>query len=51
MIKSSHKKGYWFENIAPLGEKPFWVEVVAPMKESDKLFGYEKDEFMRKQYK
>lgn len=55
MMKSKHKPGYWFENIAPLGKKPDWREVVKPFNGDEngdpKLFGYDVNEFMAKQYK
>jgi hypothetical protein len=48
-----HKPGYCWSNIAPLGSDPEWVEIVSPLDDTNagKLFGYDTDVFMRKQYK
>lgn len=43
--------GYWFENIAPLGETPDWRERHIPYVAPDTLFGYEPKAFLRKQYR
>lgn len=45
------KPGYVYENIAPLGEKPDWVAKVAPLPDDGKLFGYDPEIFMKKQYR
>jgi hypothetical protein len=46
-----HKPGYWWENVAPLGAGPVWQERVAPIHDEGRIFGYDKDEFMAKQYR
>ena len=46
-----HKHGYLWENVAPLGEEPLWEERPEPASYEDRLFGYEVQEFMAKQYK
>lgn len=58
MMKTQAKPGNAWVNIAPLGEPPDWREVKSPHgPHSDpnygigKLFGYDVEEFMRKQYK
>lgn len=51
MIKATHKPGYWWVNISPLGSKPNWQEQVKPLPSGNTLFGYDVDEFMAKQYK
>lgn len=52
MMRTSHRPGYWFVNVAPLGEAPNWEEQVAPVVEDEsRLFGYDRDEFMQKQYR
>ena len=50
MLKTDAKPGYWWVNVAPLGEPPMWRQEVAPH-ESGLLFGYEPTELMAKQYK
>jgi hypothetical protein len=45
------KPGYWWENISPLGSTPDWQPRVAPRPEDDRLFGYDRDAFMAKQYR
>jgi len=50
MMKAKLKPGYWFVNVAPLGEKPIWTEQVAPHT-STHLFGYEPSKLLAKQYK
>ena len=51
MRKARHKPGYWFENVAPIGEKPDWKEKVKHSGESEFLFGHEPKDLMAKQYK
>lgn len=58
MMKATAKPGNAWENVAPLGEKPDWREVKSPHgPHSDpnygigRLFGYDAQEFMGKQYK
>lgn len=58
MMKSTAKPGNAWENVAPLGEKPDWREVKSPHGTysnpnygMDQLFGYDTQEFMRRQYK
>jgi hypothetical protein len=46
-----HKPGYWWVNVAQIAQKPVWVEQVAPAIADDRLFGYDRDEFMAKQYR
>lgn len=45
------RPGYWLRNIAPLGEPPDWREEVQPQRDMGRLFGYDRDEFMAKQYR
>jgi hypothetical protein len=48
----NHKPGYCWENVAPLGKKPIWREVVAPWNlQSEKIFGYDPDVLLSKQYR
>lgn len=51
MMRARHRPGYWWINVAALGEAPDWREQVAPLQADDRLFGYERDEFMAKQYR
>ena len=51
MMSTPCKPGYWFVNTSALGSAPDWVQQVAPVPENNKLFGYEKSEFLAKQYK
>lgn len=44
------KPGYWYVNVAPLGELPVWEQQVMPVN-NGKLFGYEERDLLRKQYK
>lgn len=61
MIKTSISDQQSWRNIAPLGEKPAWIIQDHPIPETDPaikrelegiktLFGYDVEEFMRKQY-
>lgn len=50
-LRHNCRPGYWLVNEAPLGETPKWIEQVAPQPETNKLFGYDKDEFLAKQYR
>jgi hypothetical protein len=44
--------GYWWNDEAPLGAGfSVWREVVRPHNTDGKLFGYDEQEFMAKQYK
>lgn len=45
------KPGYWWWNIAPIGEKPEWVQKPAPIESDDRIFGYDRAEFMARQYR
>ena len=46
------KPGYWWQNTAPLGEKPTWKQRPEPHAADDgRLFGYDAAEFLAKQYK
>lgn len=45
------KPGYWWWNVAQLGDKPDWIQVVEPGGVDNKLFGYDVDTFMARQYK
>lgn len=45
------KPGYWWENIAPLGSEPEWVAKPAPIQSDDRIFGYDRAEFMARQYR
>ena len=51
MKAASLPAGYWWENIAALGEKPDWQPRVAPLPETDTIFGYSRKAFMAKQYR
>lgn len=51
VIKRVCKPGYWFINIGKLGAPPDWKEVPVVPDTSDKLFGYEPKEFLKKQYR
>lgn len=52
MMRSGHRPGYWWVNVAPLGCDPEWREQIAPLRaDESRLFGYDRDEFMRKQYR
>jgi hypothetical protein len=52
MMKTQHKPGYWFENVAPLGDPPNWREKVAPHTPRDDLiFGYTVPDLLAKQYR
>jgi hypothetical protein len=46
------KPGYWWENVAPLGEAPNWEmrPMPTPQRE-DTIFGYDAAAFMARQYK
>jgi|GEM_PF-3701954 len=50
MLRTDLKPGYWWANVAPLGEKPDWVMEVVPH-ESKGIFGYEVAYIMAKQQK
>lgn len=50
MMKTKAKPGYWFVNVANLGDAPNWVEQVQPH-QSGLLFGYEPQVLLAKQYK
>jgi hypothetical protein len=46
--------GYWWWNVALLGESANWQMVIEPPSvdiNDDRLFGYGKQEFLAKQYK
>jgi hypothetical protein len=54
MMKAKAKPGYWFVNVAPLGDEPDWIEQRVPYFDplaDRKLFGYDAKEFMQRQYK
>jgi hypothetical protein len=51
MRRASHKPGYWFENVAALGEKPVWRERAATPAGSGFLFGYAPAALLAKQYR
>lgn len=54
MLKTQCKSGYWFVNIAPLGELPQWEMQKAPYSPSmdqKTIFGYEQKAFMARQYR
>ena len=44
------KPGYWWWNIADLGETPDWQERPIPHVKSDDIFGYKMSELLAKQY-
>ncbi len=53
IMKLKSSLGGW-KNIAPLGEKPDWIEAYPPETidpNNETIFGYDKKEFMAKQYK
>lgn len=50
MMRAQSRPGYWFVNVAPLGEAPNWTEQVQPHVQSY-LFGYEPRDLLAKQYK
>jgi len=50
-FKHTCKPGYWLWNFADADQPQDWREVVTPLDNSNKLFGYDQDEFMAKQYK
>ena len=46
------KPGYWYKNIAVLGEKPIWVEEIMPADIDPNdvtIFGYDVRDFMKRQ--
>lgn len=49
------KPGYWWWNVAPIGDRPVWEQRPMPSDERpgqiDKILGYETKAFMAKQYK
>jgi hypothetical protein len=58
MMKAKDTPGHCWTNIAAIDEEPNWVEIPSPHgPHSDpnygfgKLFGYDQDEFLTKQYK
>lgn len=52
MLGPKHSPGYWWHNESELGDDhSVWREVVAPQVANDTLFGYDRKEFMAKQYK
>lgn len=50
----SLKPGYWWWNVAPLGDRPIWEQCPMPADvrpgEIDKILGYETKVFMARQY-
>ena len=47
-------EGYWWVNIAPLGEPCNWQMQIEPQHidiNSTTIFGYERDAFLARQYK
>lgn len=53
MMKAHCPKGYWFLNVAGLGETPDWQIQIEPRAEQLNdftLFSYDKDVFLAKQY-
>lgn len=54
MRKATLKPGYWFVNVAPLGSDPDWREQPAQPDQDpndDRIFGYDRQEFMSRQYR
>lgn len=51
MMKAPLKPGYWFVNVAPLGESPDWKAQTETPQETRYLFGYEPKDLLAKQYK
>ena len=51
MRKATCPLGYWFENVAPLGKAPDWQIRVMPLRDDTRLFGYDQDAFLAKQYR
>ena len=54
MLKRTCTPGYWFVNVAPLGEPTDWVEQRVPYFDplaDRKIFGYDAKDFMQRQYK
>lgn len=53
-FKYKCKPGYWLENVATLGEGQDWQEKIEPPTvdvTDSRLFGYERDTFLAKQYR
>lgn len=50
MMRAEAKPGYWFVNVARLGERPDWQERVAPH-DSGLLFGHRPSDLLAMQYK
>lgn len=55
MMRATAPTGYWWENVAPLGEAPDWqLSPIPPSVDPNhgvgRLFGYETAEFMARQY-
>lgn len=51
MMHTPCKPGYWWQNVAAIGQAPDWRMVVAPHSTDGKLFGYEEKAFLAKQYR
>lgn len=51
VFKTVCKPGYWFVNVALLGDAPDWVQQqIQPEQNEKTIFGYETASFMAKQY-
>lgn len=51
MMRQTCKPGYWFVNIAPIGNEPNWQQQPVPLNRDGKLFGYDEKQFLQRQYK
>jgi hypothetical protein len=51
MMKATAKPGYWFVNVANVDEPQNWQEQIQPHDFGDTIFGYDRKEFMARQYK
>lgn len=45
------KPGYWWWNVADLGQSPKWEQRPMPVADDNKLFGYDEKQFMARQYR
>lgn len=45
------KPGYWWWNTAPIGQDPVWEQKPMPIQSDARIFGYERTEFMARQYR
>jgi hypothetical protein len=51
MMRATAKPGYWFVNVANVDEPQNWQEQIQPYDSGDTIFGYDRKEFMARQYK